>query len=172
MATRAKRRTKKAPPGLTAKGRPRRPIGQPPKLLKDNIRERVLQAIRRGCSYKNACIAGGITEACFYDWKAKAEDPEQDPCYSEFAKELDRARAEGESRLVELMEVHAVEDPRAAQFILERRHPEEWGRRDHIAHEHSTAKEAPRIIVEVVAAIPEAEASGEHVVADTEADES
>jgi len=54
--------------------------------------------------------------------------------FAEFAEALTRARARAEMREVLLIVQHAKSDWRAAAWMLERRRPERYGRRQRVEH--------------------------------------
>lgn len=78
--------------------------GRPSKFT-DDRRDRIKEAARRGTTVEGCARAAGIHPSTLYDWLDE---------YPEFSEAFNRARAEGEQRLVEDV---AVEDPK---FILER----------------------------------------------------
>lgn len=144
-------------------------IGRRPKLLDDDVREHVLDAIARGATYQAAALAAGISRRTFYRWAERGQealqqweetgeiDPDDEP-YLAFAQDLARAHAQGQvanvvridraaeggyvvksrtkryrdpanGQLIEEREDDiAPPDWRAAAWILERRHPEAFGK--------------------------------------------
>lgn len=78
--------------------------GRPSKFTPDR-REAILKAARNGTTIEGCARAAGISHTCLYDWLDN---------YPEFSEAFNRARAEGEQRLVEDV---TEEDPK---FLLER----------------------------------------------------
>lgn len=103
---------------------PKGPGGRPLLLLDPKVRKRICDAIKTGCTQKNACIAAGIGESTYYAWLELAKDPEAPAVYREFLEELQEAYAQGEVKLAEL----AAKDPQGAIRILERRYRGDWSR--------------------------------------------
>jgi hypothetical protein len=98
-------------------------------------------------SYKRACMAAGIDQSTFYRWLQKAEKHKRSK-YSKFRKRLQAAEAEGELANLQAIIEAGKRDWRARAWLLERRHPERWGKREF--HEGSGPGEPIRIVVEYV----------------------
>ena len=79
-------------------------VGRPSKFNEER-RDAILEAARRGTTVEGCARAAGIHHSTLYDWLDE---------FSDFSEAFNRARAEGEQRLVEEV---AIEDPK---FILER----------------------------------------------------
>jgi hypothetical protein len=94
----------------------------------------VADAVRRGCTYRLACQAAGISPQTLATWKQRGEEGEQP--FAEFLDALTRAEGEHAARLASVLHGFADGtddcDPRvrtdAAKFMLERRHPHDYGR--------------------------------------------
>lgn len=79
--------------------------------------ERIIKAVKGGLPFVTAAALGGITEATFYNWmKGNVE----------FFESIKAAEAEAEERLVEQISFDPSWQSKA--WILERRHPDRWGR--------------------------------------------
>lgn len=79
--------------------------------------ERIIKAVKDGLPFVTAAALGGITEATFYNWmKGNVE----------FFESIKAAEAEAEERLVEQISFDPSWQSKA--WILERRHPDRWGR--------------------------------------------
>src|SRR5436309_2125394 len=74
--------------------------------------------------------AVGIHEATYFHWLERGRAGESP--YREFCEALTRAEQEAVVSLVDLVRSHAIEDWRAAAFLLERRHKKDWGRHETI----------------------------------------
>ena len=90
--------------------------GRPSKFNEER-REAILEAARRGTTVEGCARAAGIHHSTLYDWLDSFDD---------FSEAFNRARAEGEQRLVEEV---AVEDPK---FILERSF--DWVKTQEVQH--------------------------------------
>jgi len=101
----------RAGPKFTAHGRPckRTPA----------LEEALLKAIGAGAPYKIACLACGISEDAFTDWRRK--DPE-------FARAVEEASGKMALRLLGKIEKQADENFSAAAWLLERRFVEIFAR--------------------------------------------
>jgi hypothetical protein len=139
------------------------------KLLDDDIRDQLLEAIADGATFTTAAIYAGIGERTYYRWARRAQDaeetleetgelPDTEQPFWQFGQGLQRAHARGQvanvrridraaeggyvvktrtrrmrnpgsGDLVEETETDlALPDWRAAAWILERRHPEGFGK--------------------------------------------
>jgi transposase len=113
-----------------------RPIPEEAKKLTPQRVKTILANIAAGGYILQSCIAAGVSARQYRRWLKRGE-AEPDSVYAEFAELAERAQAIAEARLVRYVQV-AAEDPKnwaAAMTLLERRHPERWGRRDRV---HST----------------------------------
>ena len=97
-------------------------MARTPKLTPD-VEERILLSLRVGNFLKVAAASAGISEATLYRWLA---DPR--PLYRAFRAAVRKAIAEGEVLLVGRIAQAAPKSPGVALRLLERRHPQRWGR--------------------------------------------
>lgn len=102
-------------------------MGRPTKLTPE-VQDRILQAIRAGNYRETAARYGGISPATFYRWLERGERARRGP-FREFREAVERAESEAEVRYVAIVAKAATDDVRAAQWWLEHRFPERWGRR-------------------------------------------
>jgi len=87
-------------------------------------RERlVLEAISGGATRRAAALHAGIDEATLYNWLNH---------YSSFSGRIARAEADVEVRCTALILRAAEMDPRHAEWWLERRRPDDYGRRERV----------------------------------------
>jgi transposase len=112
-------------------------VARPTKYTRDR-KKRLLDALRDGNTRRAACMAAGIDQDTLANWAQR---------FSDFSEELTRAEAEAEVALVGIIRAAAPQDWRAALTLLERRWPNEWGKRERIdVYEHERAQqEAERI---------------------------
>lgn len=61
----------------------------------NDIKDELLQNIRNGSTFKEACQACGVSESQFYEWKAKKTD---------FSDEVKKAHKEGRAKVVPELE--------------------------------------------------------------------
>lgn len=95
---------------------------------------KIVQAIKLGATYKLACGYAGISHDTFYTWMSTK------PEFSETIKEAEGA---GAVELLARIKKEAAEGTwQAAAWILERRHPEDYGRQRYdVSHTFDWQKE-------------------------------
>lgn len=114
--------------------------------LTPEVSARICEGIRLRMSHKHAAVRGGVSEAVFYKWMANGEQLERqiddgksprmnarDKACLQFVKDVRRAISDGQAALLALVHQGAREDWRAASWILERRHPEDFSKRHYQA---------------------------------------
>jgi hypothetical protein len=108
-----KKRDQRRPnePKFSVNGRPGK---RTPQLEKD-----LLAAIETGAPYRIACMACGISDDAFANWRRK--DPS-------FADRVNKAAGQTALRLLKKIEKNADENFSAAAWLLERRFPESFSR--------------------------------------------
>lgn len=108
--------------------------GRPTKLTEET-KTLLLDGIAMGMSYCAACAHARLDYSTFCRWRERGEAAKSG-IYRAFCDQLTVARAEGEARLVtrlhDATECETEGDWRAALAILERRHSEEWGKKDKV----------------------------------------
>lgn len=115
-------------------GGARRKVGAPTKINVELITD-LTGHLRRGVSYEVAAQAVGIHRSTIIAWRERGEhDLEQntDSLYAYFADEATRAIAGGEATIVDTIRKAGRHDWRALAWLLERRHPSRWARRDRL----------------------------------------
>jgi hypothetical protein len=97
-------------------------MARPSKLTRET-QDRIVLALRAGNHLSVAARAAGLSEATVYRWlKARGS------AYRAFAAAVERAIAESEVVLVATIAQGAARNPGVALKMLERRHPDRWGR--------------------------------------------
>ena len=122
MTTKKKRSSAKSP----AKNK----TGRPSKLTAD-IQNKIIEAIRAGAYVETAAAYAGINKSTFYDWLKKGARG-LDPAFVEFSNAIERALASSEMRDIVTITKAADVHWQAAAWRLERKHPNRWGRRQHV----------------------------------------
>lgn len=98
----------------------------PAPLCTPDVVARICAAIRAGATHEAAAGAAGIARKTLQTWKARGEAGEEP--YAAFSEGLARAHEEGQVRLVAIIANAAVTDWKAAAWILERRHRDDFGK--------------------------------------------
>ncbi len=80
----------------------------------------ILEAVKKGCTYKAAAAAGGIGTTTLYKWIHKGKHASRGK-YREFYVALKKAELDRQQELLQVITSHAVKDWKAAAWILERR---------------------------------------------------
>ena len=140
---------------------PAKPNGRPTKLTKP-VADRIADGVGLGMSYKNAAAAGGVHEDTLDSWRKRGAE-ENDTIYSRFLGRISMAAEtkaiayleavqrsilespvrvrkhikKDENGKVIMTEIHSETLPpdiRGAMWWLERRFPEQFGRRDQMEH--------------------------------------
>lgn len=113
---------------------PKKPVGCPPLFTEDRA-NRVLEAVRRGLTYKQAAAYAGISYSTLNRWRiegrkrAESGNGDEGSEICKFWKALQEANGEAAFRLVGRVDAAAeAGDWKAATWILERRFPDQWGK--------------------------------------------
>ena len=163
---------------------PAKPRGRPTKLT-PAVASRIVDGIALGLSYKDAAMAGGVHEKTLELWRKRgAREPNSNSIYARFIGRIDRAaestaiaylKAVRKSILespvkvrehiktddkgnVLMKEIHRETLPpdiKGAMWWLERRFPEQFGRRDQMGHTggvkvHATQTQERKLTIELV----------------------
>ncbi len=111
-------------------------VGRPELIENPDIRQKILDAYEYGASYEVAAHHAGIHPDTFQAWRKKGrtdlETGDTNTTYAQLVTDLQRARAKSEITLVKRIRALGRDDWRANAFVLERRFPERWARRDHV----------------------------------------
>ncbi len=103
--------------------------GRPTKFT-PAVQQRILDAIALGLTYEQAATSAGITRETFRQWRdAKLA----------FSAELEKAEVAGMAARLSRIQMAAVRDGawQADAWWLERRFPDQWGRRERVDVNHS-----------------------------------
>jgi transposase len=133
-------------------------VGRPTKLT-PQVRDAFAAHIRRGVWIERAASLVGIDKGNLYDWLKRGESETSGP-HHDFRHAYERAQAEAEEKLSGFVFDAAEKDAKIALSILERKFPNQWGRRQLIAVEavkpnERTTPFAFRVVGEEVTALPE-----------------
>lgn len=106
-----------------------RPCGLTPQ--KEKV---LLNAIRLGLPYKRAAALAGISYMTFNRWRSEGEMDSAPQALRDFCDQLKAAEAELANSLIKVIFNAAQKQGnlKAAIWLLERRYPDEWGKREPI----------------------------------------
>jgi transposase len=114
------------------------PVGQPPKLLKPGVKEKILAALSKGATYHLACGYAGIAYNTFREYIKKGEklldlfeeqiDIHPDKIYYEFYCDVKRVESYAAIKWLEKIDRASEIHWQAAAWKLERRHPDDYGK--------------------------------------------
>src|ERR1700737_4296067 len=98
-------------------------------LLTRERADKIIAAIEAGNWLVTAAGLAGVTAKTVRNWLKRAEEPDAEPEFIEFADRFRAVQAEAENQLVVAVKNGAAVDPKCAQWLLEKRFPGRWGKR-------------------------------------------
>jgi len=101
-----------------------------PKLNK-KIQDHICEVLKDGNYIITACEASGISKNAFFMWMNKGEKATEG-IYKDFYDSVKKAQADSETFLLKTIKVKSLEQWQAAAWMLERKFPERWGRREYV----------------------------------------
>ena len=113
--------------------------------LTPETKEDIVKALRAGNSRRDSALYAGISEQTFYSWMSRGRDGE--PLYIEFLEAVEKAEAQSVVRNVAIIQRAAEETWQAAAWWLERKRPDDWGRRQRM--DIGADKEELEVIVKI-----------------------
>jgi hypothetical protein len=84
-----------------------------------------METLKLAQSQEDAAISGGVSPRTMQNWLARGRSATTGE-YFQFVQDCERAIVEGKSRLVKIVQAHAIRKPELALKVLARRFPE-WG---------------------------------------------
>lgn len=117
--------------------------GRPPKLTPIS-QAKVVEAIANGNTRDVAAAYAGVNRATLFAWLAKGEAAESG-LYRDFLDAVKMAEARAVVEAVAIIRTAARTSWQAAAWWLERKYPDEWGRKDRVAIEDLLKREAERM---------------------------
>jgi transposase len=100
-----------------------------PTVMQPQLVDRLCEALGNGNWREVACAWAGISSSTFRNWMAKGE-AEKVGRFRDFRRRVLEAEQSAEIRAVQLVMQAAENDARHAEWFLERKFPERWGRKD------------------------------------------
>lgn len=105
-----------------------------PSKLTPQRQEMILECLRKGYSMQATAALTGIAKSTIYRWLRKAREGNEK--YTEFLLAMETAAAEFEVEAVDaIVEAGKKGSWQAYMTLLERKHPERWGKRTVTRHE-------------------------------------
>ena len=102
-----------------------------PTKLTSEIKQQIGKSVALGMTYALSAASAGITYQTFNDWMKRGKNSKSGE-YFEFYKYINKCNAEGAMKCLErLNEAAKTGDYRVCMWILERRFPEGYGRRNY-----------------------------------------
>lgn len=102
--------------------------------------KKILDGIKVGLSYEGACGLARVHYTTFLRWKRWGEENTSEK-FRKFYEELNYAEAVAEAE--QLKRIKADPDTKYACWILERRHPDRWGKKEQVKQEISGPEGQP-----------------------------
>ncbi len=100
-------------------------------LLNAKLIKTIARAIENGVSFEHAALLVGVNRRTFYEWRKKGKTA-QSGTFKELADALELADAKFIQRSLAIITVHGRSQWQACAWLLERRHPEMFGRYDRL----------------------------------------
>lgn len=114
---------------------PKKRAGRKDMRKDPDVMKRLEDALVAGNTYRVACIMAGIAERTFFNWMARAQNSER-AIDRQFLQLVKNAEVQAIHRNVMVIQKAAAKNWTASAWWLERRCPEEWGRKDFVRNEH------------------------------------
>ena len=96
--------------------------------------QKILDGIKAGLSYEGACGLARVSYNTFNRWRQWGEKGTSEK-FRKFCEELSYAEAVAEAE--QLKKIKKDPDTKYACWILERRHPDRWGKKEQVKQEIS-----------------------------------
>jgi hypothetical protein len=102
-------------------------MGRPTKL-NDEVSDRIITSIKAGNFRNTAALWAGVGDRTMRDWMSRGERKPKSP-FGSFRRRVIEAEKAAEMRAVALIMKAAAGDAKHAEWWLERKYPQRWGRR-------------------------------------------
>jgi len=116
------------------------------KLTEEKI-QLASKLIGAGNTVKTIYGALGVSKQTWYNWLDKGSKAKSG-LYRKLYEEVEKAESRAESRYVTIIAQAAEENWQAAAWMLERKYPERWGRKDKV--DLSADKDGFKVVVEYI----------------------
>lgn len=115
-------------------------VGQPSKIFKDGVKDRLIHALSKGATYIIACGFAGIAYNTFNEWRKRAESlislTEEElnvhphKPYVDFYWRVKQVEGYAAIKWLDKIEQASNVDWKAAAWKLEKRYPKQFGKQD------------------------------------------
>jgi len=123
--------------------------------LTPELQAEICKYISEGNTYDRACRLAGISDSIFYKWKARGEK-EGAGIYLQFLQAQKRSLEQFKQTNIDIIQAAAKEGTwQAAAWLLERKHPEEFGRRDRVTLESNSKDDKLDALIKGIGMPPE-----------------
>ena len=100
--------------------------------LTPELQEKFCNAIENGDSILGACGYVGISEKTYYNWMDRAAEAKTKTKFVKFKECVDKAKAKALHNFEQVITHASTDHWQAAAWMLERRHPNLYGKREKI----------------------------------------
>ena len=122
--------------------------GRKTKLTKELV-DKFHALLSAGNYVVTACGSLGVSQSAYYDWLKKGESAGEG-IYAEFEQAVKKAESIAEAKWMHQIGQDASWQSKA--WLMERRYPERWSRKDNLALNHSGNVEVTFIPIETLSA--------------------
>ena len=146
---------------MKAKPKPAKRMGRPPgpTKLTPEATEKIVNALRGGNYVEVAAAYAELDTTTLYDWLRKGRVDRKmgnpDTAHARFSLAIEKAMADAETTLAALIyraargQEGAQAQWQAAAWLLERKHPDKWGRRARLDIGGTEGAEPMRVVVDL-----------------------
>lgn len=104
-----------------------------PSVFTEPIKKVLLESVQAGQSFAQACRRARIDPSTLSHWAAEVDEIGEKSKYFQFINDLMQAEATGQLALILTVKSATKADWKAAAWLLERKWPDEYGRKDGLA---------------------------------------
>ena len=98
--------------------------------LTPEVQQSIVRTLRLGNSRKDSALYAGVSESTFYSWMDRGRRGE--PLYVEFLETVQKAESTACIKNVAVIQKAAQVTWQAAAWWLERKRPDDWGRKQRV----------------------------------------
>ena len=126
-----------------------------PRTTKPNARVQntIVNRLKEGNTRHDSALSAGISHTTFYSWLERGRQGEEP--FLDFLEAVEKAEAEAMVANVAIIQRAAIDTWQAAAWWLERKRPDDWGRRQRM--DIGTSQEQPMKITVQIGGTPTGE---------------